>query len=205
MELTDFEIVFCDLDGTLLEDKMRHYMCYKDIIKQYGGSPIHIDEYWNDKRNKVKCSDLLEKSDFQGPEELYYSEWMQRIEQERYLSYEFLKPNIIKVIDYIRQNVKQLNLVTMRNNKWNLMKQLTYLDIGRYFDCIYVGASALGKKKSDLVQDVYGKRVLIIGDTEDDMELAAKVRGSFLAVTNGLRECKYLRADYYYKELEEIL
>ena len=61
-----FNYVFCDLDGTLLEDKQRHYECYKAIVKKYGGNCIPLDEYWNDKRNKVKRTVLLEKTGFQG-------------------------------------------------------------------------------------------------------------------------------------------
>ena len=61
-----FDYVFCDLDGTLLEDKQRHYECYKAIVKKYGGNCIPLDEYWNDKRNKVKRTVLLEKTGFQG-------------------------------------------------------------------------------------------------------------------------------------------
>ena len=205
MELSNFDIIFCDLDGTLLEDKQRHYMCYKDIINQYGGMPIDIDEYWNDKRNKVKLGTLLEKSSFKAQHKIYSDEWMKRIEQERYLKYEILKPNIRKTIKYIKKYVKQFNLITMRNNKVNLMKQLKYLQFNEYFDKIYVGNTNSDNRKSDLVNSYYGKKALTIGDTEDDMELAKKIGGRFLAVTNGLREYKYLKADYYCKELEEIL
>lgn len=178
MKLSNFDFVFCDLDGTILEDKMRHYMCYKDIVYQYGGTPINMDEYWNDKRNNVKLSVILEKSDFKERYKIYSNEWLQRIEQERYLKYEVLKPNIKRTIKYIKKSVKQFNLVTMRSNKYNLMKQLEYLQIREYFDSIYVGSSSLGYRKCDLVDSFYGKRALVIGDTEDDMEFANKI-GSF--------------------------
>ena len=74
MNLSTFDIIFCDLDGTLLEDKKRHYECYKDIIIQYGGNPISKDEYWNGKRHKIRCDDLLKKSEFKESMELYRRE-----------------------------------------------------------------------------------------------------------------------------------
>ncbi|MCI9380435.1 MAG: HAD hydrolase-like protein [Dorea sp.] len=205
MNLSTFDIIFCDLDGTLLEDKKRHYECYKDIIIQYGGNPISKDEYWNGKRHKIRCDDLLKKSEFKESMELYRREWIQRIEQEKYLSFQILKPRISKVINFFKKNVKQVNLITMRKNKKNLIDQLTKFGIIESFDSIYIGTAESDNKKSDLIDGYYGKKTLTIGDSEDDMELAMKIGSSFLAVTNGIRIQEYLNADYYCKELEDLL
>lgn len=204
-EIFKDKTIFCDLDGTLLEDKMRHYRCYLDIVALYGGTPIGLDEYWNDKRNKVKRTILLEKTNFGSTYDVFYNEWMQRIEQKEYLKYEVLKPRIKMVLSYLTQFVEQLNLVTMRNNKKNLIDQIESLDLESYFNHIYIGNPVQKKKKMDLVDKYYGVLGLVIGDTEDDMLLAEKIGSPFLAVTNGLRTPKYLKANYYLKELEEIL
>lgn len=205
MNLSIFEIIFCDLDGTLLEDKIRHYECYKDIMIQYGGNPISVDEYWNGKRHKIKYDDLLKKSEFKESKELYRREWIQRIEQEKYLSFQILKPRISRVINFFKENVKQVNLITMRKNKKNLIDQLTKFGIIESFDSIYMGTAGVDNKKSDLIDGYYGRKTLTIGDSEDDMELAMKIGSSFLAVTNGIRIQECLNADYYCKELEDLL
>lgn len=205
MGIGKYKYIFCDLDGTLLDDKMRHYLCYFDIVHMYGGNPISIDEYWCDKRNKVKRTELLEKTGFKSTYDIFYNEWIQRIEQEKYLSYEVLKPNISKAIEYIKQYVEKFYLVTMRNCEDNLMRQISYLGLKDYFDSIYIGKTELGRSKADLIDKYYGTSALVIGDTEDDMMLAKKIGSPFLAITNGLRNQKYLKGTYYLEELVDII
>lgn len=206
IEKTDkkYEAIFCDLDGTLLEDKMRHYKCYQDIVHKYGGQCVSLEIYWNDKRNKIKRTVLLEKTHFQGTYEDYLQEWLARIEQEEYLKHETLKPDIMETIDYIKAKTEKLVLITMRNQTENLLKQLEWLDLINKFDEIHVGKSLDGKKKSDLVNKTYGKSAIVIGDTEDDMQLAQKINSPFLGITNGLRNEKYLKADYLLEELHLV-
>ena len=56
------------------------------------------------------------------------------------------------------------------------------------------------KKKAELVDKFYGDSAVVIGDTESDEELAVKIGSKFFAVENGLRDKKYLHADYYAKD-----
>ena len=93
-----FDYIFLDLDGPILEGKFRHYACYKDIIKKYGGNALEIDYYWELKRNKITRDIVLEKSNFQESYEIFFKEWMKNIENEKYLNLDSLKPEVVETL-----------------------------------------------------------------------------------------------------------
>ena len=194
-----FDYVFCDLDGTLLEDKHRHYECYKAIVKKYGGNCIPPDEYWNDKRNKVKRTVLLEKTGFQGTYDDYLSEWLALIETPEFLKYETLRPDTLSFLEWLRDNSEHIVLTTQRRNRKNLLGQLEKLGISGYFEEV-----ASGDHKTDILDGKYNKGSLVIGDTEADEETAKRLGCTFIAVTSGLRNEKYLTADRKITALKEL-
>ncbi len=194
-----FNYVFCDLDGTLLEDKFRHYECYKAIVKKYGGNCIPPDEYWNDKRNKVKRTVLLEKTGFQGTYDDYLSEWLALIETPDFLKYETLKPDTLSFLEWLRDNSEHIVLTTQRRNRKNLLSQLEKLGISGFFEEV-----ASGDHKTEILGGEYNKDSLVIGDTEADEETAKRLGCTFIAVTSGLRNEKYLAADWKITELKEL-
>lgn len=198
------EIIYFDLDGTILDETMRHYRCYCDIVAKYGGKSISLDEYWKDKRNKQKRTILLEKTHFGGTYDDYLGEWLNRIEQMDYLIQETLKPGVIQFLKSQKKKKKKLILVTMRRCKENLMKQLNHLGLIDYFDEIVTG-DPTKTKKEDLIEPSNEKKAIVIGDTEAEMKLAQKVSAKYIAVTTGLREPQYLEADFYVEQISELL
>lgn len=194
-----FDYVFCDLDGTLLEDKQRHYECYKTIVKKYGGNCIPPDEYWNDKRDKVKRTVLLEKTGFQGTYDDYLSEWLALIETPEFLKYETLRPDTLSFLEWLRDNSEHIVLTTQRRNRKNLLGQLEKLGISGYFEEV-----VSGDNKTDILDGKYNKASLVIGDTEADEETAKRLGCTFIAVTSGLRNGKYLAADRKITALKEL-
>ena len=194
-----FDYVFCDLDGTLLEDKQRHYECYKAIVKKYGGNCIPPDEYWNGKRDKLKRTVLLEKSGFQGTYDDYLSEWLALIETPEFLKYETLKPDTLSFLEWLRDNSEHIVLTTQRRKRNNLLSQLEKLGISGFFEEV-----ASGDHKTDILEGEYNKDSLVIGDTEADEETAKRLGCTFIAVTSGLRNEKYLTADRIITGLKEI-
>ena len=195
-----FNYVFCDLDGTLLEDKHRHYECYKAIVKKYGGNCIPLDEYWKDKRNKVKRTVLLEKTGFQGTYDDYLSEWLALIETPEFLKYETLKPDTLSFLEWLRDNSEHIVLTTQRRNRENLLSQLEELGISGYFEEV-----ASGDHKTDILDGKYNKDSLVIGDTEADEETAKRLGCTFIAVTDGIREEKYFSETNSVRSLMEIV
>lgn len=194
-----FDYVFCDLDGTLLEDKQRHYECYKAIVKKYGGNCIPPDEYWNGKRNKVKRTVLLEETGFQGTYDDYLSAWLALIETPEFLIFETLKPDTLSFLEWLRDNSEHIVLTTQRRNRENLLSQLEKLGISGFFEEV-----ASGDHKTDILDGEYNKDSLVIGDTEADEETAKRLGCTFIAVTSGLRNEKYLAADRKITALKEL-
>ncbi len=194
--MSRFDFVFCDLDGTLLDDKLRHYKCYQDIVRHYGGKCISLEEYWEDKRNKVKRTELLEKTNFGGTYDEYVSEWNRLIETDKYISYETLKPDAILVLKWLRENSKHLVLVTMRQDMNILRKQLLDFNLIQYFDEIVKG-DPIKERKEDLLNKQYGENSIVIGDTEADQQLARKIGSKFIAVVSGLRDARYFVDEKY--------
>ncbi len=197
-----FETIFCDLDGTILDDKWRHYECYKDIISFYGGECISVEDYWRGKRNKESRETLLRKSKFKGTDAQYLKMWIDNIESEQYLAYEKLKPEMEQTLEYLKGCTGKLILITMRKNRKNLERQLKALGIRKYFDKIYCACPGGGQGKSGITVEEQHKKRLVIGDTEDDMDLAKRIGAVFLAVTDGLRDRRYLKTGHYVEKLD---
>ena len=74
------DCIFLDLDGTILDGKLKHYNCYRDILIKDGGQPLDIDIYWNMKRSKIKRTITLEKSFYKKSYDDFYNQWIDNIE-----------------------------------------------------------------------------------------------------------------------------
>ena len=202
MEKLDYILI--DFDGTLLEGKYKHYNCYKDIINSDGGIPLDIDIYWEMKRNKVTRDVYLEKSYYKGTYEGFLQQWIQNIEDKKYLKYDILKPKVIETLKEWKRYANKLVLITMRNNKENLFWQLNTLGIEDLMDDVIVCRSIENKKKHEFIKDYKINKAIVVGDTEDDIELALSCKIKSIVVTNGLRDKKFLKADFYTDEVKDI-
>ena len=200
-----YKYILCDLDGTLLDDSERHYRCYCDIIKRYGGECVSKERYWYLKRNKIKRTVLLEESKFKGEYEQYADDWMEQIESEQYLRFEILKDQVIECLELIKQLSEHLYLVTMRQQRESLIHQLEQLQIVDYFEKICSVSPLQETTKGEIVGKLEGGDILVIGDSEADQELARGKKAQFIGMTDGLRDKKYLKADYYCNNLCDLI
>ena len=197
-------IIFTDLDGPILDGKMRHYQCYTDILKIYGGKPVHIDKYWEMKRHKIKRDILLKESNFQGLYNEFLSNWITLIEQDSYLALDILKPDVHKTLLNWQKIAERIIIVTMRHNKETLINQLKSLYIYDVVDDVITCSPLESASKYDAVKHLHFKSAVFIGDTEEDMSAAQKLKIPSIGVLNGLRDRKYLHSDYYVDEINEI-
>lgn len=198
------DYIFIDLDGTLLEGKLKHYNCYKDIILKDGGSPLDIDVYWDMKRSKITRDVLLEKSNYKSTYNNFFVQWLKNIESEEYLYYDELKPNAIDVLNRWRKYTNKITLITMRNNQSNLYRQLDNLQIRNFFDEILICKCQENSEKYNLVSDMLFERAVVVGDTEHDISLAENLKIKCIAVTNGLRKKEFLNSDFVEEEIKYI-
>ncbi|MBU2699046.1 phosphoglycolate phosphatase-like HAD superfamily hydrolase [Sporomusaceae bacterium BoRhaA] len=201
-----FNYIFTDLDGPILDGKYKHYNCYKDIITNGGGNAIDIDEYWEMKRNRVKRDVLLKISLYGKTYDDYLNEWLAKIEEIKYLDMDLLKPNVIHTLKKWEKITDNLYLVTARRKKENLYYQLNNNNLFELFDkivcCDFGVVNSKYMSLKNISIDKY--RGVFIGDTEEDMNTAELLQIKSIAITNGLREKKYLKANYYYDEIKDI-
>lgn len=198
------DCIFIDLDGTLLEGKLKHYNCYKDIILKDGGTPLDIDIYWDMKRSKITRDVFLEKSNYKCTYNNFLTQWLENIESEKYLYYDQLKPDVIEVLNGWKNYTHRIILITMRNNQENLYRQLDELKIRNIFDEIIICSCKENNEKYKFVKDIKFVKAIVIGDTEHDVNLAEKLNIKCIAVTSGLRKKRFLNADFIEEDIKNI-
>jgi len=203
--VTKLDYIFLDLDGPILEGKLRHYNCYKDIILVDGGTPLEINDYWEMKRNKIRRDIVLEKSQYKNSYAKFIQRWNYQIEHRKYLLFDILKPEVKEVLISWRSIANNIVLVTMRNNRNNLLWQLKKLDIFSCLDQVIACPNIDGNgSKYSKLKDISFERAIFVGDTEEDTITAAKLGIKSIAITNGLRTKEHLDADYYFDEIKDI-
>ncbi len=199
-----YDYIFLDFDGPVLDGKNRHYRCYKDILLKYGGNPVSLEQYWKMKRSRVSRRTLLELSSFAGSYDEYMNEWLTRIEQKEYLQYDKLWPNVITAIEKLKEQTKQLYLVTMRQNEENLNWQLQQLQLVKLFDRVMCCSLNQEQTKYALLKDIFFEKALFIGDTEVDIETAKLCGSEFKGVLNGLRDKQVFPKESAYPDLYQL-
>jgi beta-phosphoglucomutase-like phosphatase (HAD superfamily) len=164
--LKKFDYIFLDLDGPILEGKYRHYKCYEDIIKKYGGDILDIETYWEMKRNKITRDVLLKKSNFKESYDVFFEEWMNNIENEKYLSLDTLKPKVIDTLKSWIDITDKIVLVTMRQNREYLLNQLNFLGVLSLLDEVIDCPPQRKNTKYEALKNKVFQTAIFIGDTE---------------------------------------
>lgn len=194
-------LIIVDLDGTLLDDRERHYRCYCDIITLLGGKPLISDEYIALKRTKMPLEKILSLSKLGAFVSRFSKMFLERIESKEYLAYEFIRPDALEFMSDITQMGLKLMLATMRKNNENLLWQLQRLGIYSYFEDRILCGSKREVSKNSLVP---WRVQCVVGDTEDDEAMADILETVFFGILSGMRDKRFLHADYYVDNLNEI-
>lgn len=204
--------IVLDLDGPIFDGRSRHYQCYSDILKENGFTPIPAPEYWQMKRQRIDRHLQLTASGAAGIYDRFLQAWLERIEEEKYLSLDRLQPGAVEKLREWKAAGIKLFLVTMRNKKENLQRQLASFDLVPFFDqVVSVGTDGEGNKKATAAEAYLDKAsrgsVLWIGDTEEDIRAAHQLGVKVCAVDCGLRTREYLASlcpDFLCHDLKAI-
>lgn len=168
-------VVAFDLDGTLLDSRKRHKIVLDDILKKYN---IELDtsdliEFKRNGKNNVNF--LISKGLNEAKAKEIQQKWIENIENEEYLKLDILYSDTFEVLEqYSKDN--DLILVTARNNKDGLQKQVRDLGIEKYFSTIkvVVPGKNVAHEKAQVLRDY--SAILFIGDTLSDAQ-AARLTG----------------------------
>jgi len=186
--------IFFDLDGTLIDSRLRLYLLFCEITLQ---KKLNFDDYWKLKRNKndhktilMNCFGYSENdcSDFEH-------KWLSLIEDKKYLYYD--KPFFYtkEVLSKLKQRDIELYIVTARQNKKNAVDQILNFNLNPFFEDILV--TERRKSKLDLLKESisFSKEDILIGDTGLDVITAKALGIKSIAVLSGFRN-KITLAEY---------
>lgn len=206
------KIIFLDLDETLIDTSERHYQVYSDIsnILNLGNIKNKV-EFWNLKRKGASTVEILDETDKDILNE-FYNLWIKNIESKKYLIYDTLFNDTSRFLSML--NKERLILLTMRNNRDNLIWELKKLDIYNKFKSILSCSPITNIDKTTPLLEyakkndqIFNKNSIIIGDSETDIITGKKLNLKTLAVSYGIRSKEILllmKPDYCVENMCEI-
>jgi phosphoglycolate phosphatase len=189
--------IFLDLDGPILECKMRHYACYLDLCRSRELHPLSREEYWELKRQRVKGATLFQRSGARGDAGDLMRSWIALVEQPGYLALDAVHPWVFDVLSSWVAGGARLCLATLRSNVAGLHAELERFELRRFFDRVVISDSALGgegKAAAAAASGIDPQSSVWIGDTEVDAVAANAVGSRLYLVTCGIRTEEYLRS-----------
>jgi phosphoglycolate phosphatase len=174
-------IIF-DLDGTLIDSKMRLYKLFQNLTRD---TSLSYDQYWKLKKSKVSNEIILKTQLDHDDERIkkFTSDWMVLIESPDYLSFD---KNFDGVHDTLLklQKIATLHVCTARQHRQPVISQLSELKLLSFFDKVIVTEQVKSKEYliAKHIKDI-GPLDWIVGDTGKDIQA-----GKFL----GLKTCGVL-------------
>lgn len=185
--------IVIDLDGPILDGRLKHYRCYAEIAQSLGVTPLTIETYWEAKRSGKSAREQLEMSGGAGKAEEFASRWIAEIESRPRLELDAVQPGAVEVLGNWHPQGKVVALTTMRRDLDNLEWQLARLDLRRWFTHVIPVSSG---SKHDAVKRsplrIEPADSVWIGDTEADILSAQAMSIPVYAVTCGLRNPEFL-------------
>lgn len=207
-------IILLDLDGPILDNSVRLYRLYKELLSSYN-LPVHfsLKDYWRLKRNQVREEEILKRSGLTNSSLLQkcLKKREKLIEKKSYLALNKPVPGAKRTLQFLSQRGK-LVLVTNRKARRNLFWELRRHNIKKYF---YKILSAPAKEhawqtKIELIKNNLQydhEDIFFVGDTEAEFVAGRRLRIKTVAVLNGIRSKEMIlryRPDYICKSIVEV-
>jgi phosphoglycolate phosphatase-like HAD superfamily hydrolase len=183
-----------DLDGTLLDSRLRHKIVIQKAILLYDNITDKIDfndyiDYKTGGKNTMQYLTDIYKFSLEKAK-IISEKWIEIIECPEYLSYDILYEDTIPTLDKLEKG-HNLILISARKEEKLLMQQLKDLNIYEYFKKIKcVNPNNANNEKEKLLKNE--KNIIIsIGDTEIDYEASRKNNILFYPLNRGFRNKYY--------------
>src|SRR5689334_7583777 len=135
-------MLFLDLDGTILDDHVRHYATYVELLGQNDlrGTPIPEKEYWSLRRQNKPYDDILRMSRlFPTKFKTFQERFDQRLESPEMLALDVIRPGTETALGKLYTKTP-IALITTRRDATNLESQLATLKMRKYFAEVLSGA-----------------------------------------------------------------
>jgi phosphoglycolate phosphatase len=183
--------IFFDLDGTLIDSKLRLYSLFQKLVPQ---SVLTYNEYWEYKMNKISHNIILkqyfklEESDVK----IFQTKWMKLIEDDFWLSYDKPFYGITEHLTLLHNSGFKLYLVTARQKKEKVISQINTFGWVHLFEEILVTEQKYNKV--DLMKPNLGDSSdnWMVGDTGKDIIEGKELHMHTVAVLTGFLSEKIL-------------
>lgn len=193
--------IFLDFDGLLVDNSLRLYTLYGDLLHEFGRQPLPMESYWTLKRECISEKDILQKSGLEDPAltELYFKKRFELIESKHYLQLNAIVNGCFEFLEFLRKH-GEIILITTRHNRVNLLWEIDEKKLSPYFSRVLCGFDMSippAEVKIKMVEKegfLNGSKGMIIGDTEAEILCGQRVGLFTLAVLTGIRNKDYLMA-----------
>lgn len=176
--------IFFDLDGTLIDSKLRLFNLFQFIVKN---STLTFEQYWDFKQKKISNEDILTAEFGYSRHECqeFVTQWMLLIEHTDFLKFDNLLDGIEEKLQELEKNAT-LYVCTARQYEAPVIVQLNELGIRKYFKKVFVTQQKLSKTNliSENVTN-YTPLDWFIGDTGHDINTGKELDMNTCAVTSG--------------------
>lgn len=190
--------IYLDLDGTLVDCRLRHYRLYSRICTKLGLRALPSQRYWALRRKGASSASLVRDASDDGGSR-FTEMWMRDIESPEYVSMDRPFPAVIQTLKRLKGK-HRLVLVTLRHREGVLLRQLDDLGLRRLFDAVRCPNGRPVESKADLVRgESNNGRAVFVGDSDADVAAARELGSVAICVSSGVRGPGYLEeigADY---------
>lgn len=182
--------IFFDLDGTLIDSKLRLFNLFQELIPQ---ADLSFEEYWALKQNKIDHKTII-ANHF---ENINYSEfesnWMNLIETRRYLNIDIPFPGVDLFLKKFKLSGECLYIITARQSMDGVNYQIEKFGWTTYFKKILVTEQKYSK--TDLIRPFLSdcNKDWIIGDTGNDILVGKTLNIKTAAVSSGFLSSDILK------------
>lgn len=193
--------LFFDLDGTLIDISEKYYRIYADFMGSTGRRPRSKQWFWSNKRKKA--ADLIGDRQF----------FIDRIEHPDYLQFDKLFPFSLAVLSKLVNNGHRVYVVTLRQNRRNLLKQIKNLKIDRFVKVLTTAplpfqSSDNHRLKIRLLKPFARPGDVVVGDSRADILAGRALKLTKVAVLSGISNYKILKTyapDYVVHDIRSLV
>lgn len=174
--------IFFDLDGTIINSKIRLYTLFDDLITK---NHLTYDDYWTLKRKKLSHKFLIQSYFSHINYASFEKEWLDKIETDEYLKLDKPYAGVTTLLDKLYKKNITMNIVTARQKPNKVTNQLSKFGWSKFFENVLVTEQKYEKK--DLIKPLLNNdnETYLIGDTGLDIICGKKLNLITIAVTNG--------------------
>ena len=172
-----------DFDGTIVCPKQRDYVAYKQLVENFCGTVLEIEEYWALRRSKTNLHEILAASSIESSK---HEDWIRRrfalSEDIDLIALDTLLDGVSDFLSNISKT-HRLHLLSARRHKERMIEEMKRLGVFEFFSSVNVA-----KDKGEFLKTRTYVSPIVIGDTEVDI-LGGKANGFFtVGVLTGIRD-----------------